>query len=61
MVILLRVQNWQFNCDKQYGFRASRSTTDLLNVITERFYRALYRCGEARVVALDIIKAFNRV
>ena len=47
--------------DKQYGFRASRSTTDLLTVITERFYRALDRCGEARVVALDISKAFDRV
>ena len=47
--------------DKQYGFRASRSTTDLLTVITERFYRALDQCGEARVVALDISKAFDRV
>ena len=43
--------------DKQYGFRASRSTTDLLTVITERFYRALDQCGEA----LDISKAFDRV
>lgn len=47
--------------DKQYGFRASRSTADLLTVITERFYRALDKGGEARAIALDISKAFDKV
>ena len=47
--------------DKQYGFRKSRSTADLLTVISERFYRALDRLGEVRAVALDISKAFDRV
>ena len=47
--------------DKQYGFRVARSTADLLTVITERFYRALDQCGEARAVALDISKAFDKV
>ena len=47
--------------DKQYGFRSSRSTADLLTVITERLLRALDKCGEARIVALDISKAFDKV
>ena len=47
--------------DKQYGFRRSRSTADLLTVITERIFRALDRCGETKSVALDISKAFDRV
>ena len=47
--------------DQQYGFRRNRSTADLLTVITERIYRALDRCGEAKTVALDISKAFDRV
>ena len=47
--------------DKQYGFRKNRSTADLLTVITERIYRALDRCGEAKSIALDISKAFDRV
>ena len=47
--------------DKQYGFRGRRSTADLLTVVTERFYRALNNCGEARAIALDISKAFDRV
>ena len=47
--------------DHQYGFRSSRSTADLLTVITDRFYRALDKCGEARAIALDISKAFDKV
>ena len=45
--------------DKQYGFRAARSTADHLTVITERFYCALDQCGKAR--ALDISKTFDKV
>ena len=47
--------------DSQYGFRSSRSTADLLTVITERVNRALDKQGETRLVALDISKAFDRV
>ena len=38
--------------DIQYGFRSSHSTADLLTVITDRI---------ARTVALDMLKAFDRV
>ena len=41
--------------DFQYGFRSSRSTEDLLTVVSDRVARAF------RPVALDILKAFERV
>ena len=44
-----------------YGFRSSRSTVDLLTVVSDRIARAFNRSGAARVVALDISKAFDRV
>ncbi|CAE1157727.1 unnamed protein product [Acanthosepion pharaonis] len=47
--------------DKQYGFRFARSTADVLTAITETVYRTLQNNGEARAVALDISKAFDRV
>lgn len=47
--------------DAQYGFRSSRSTADLLTVISERVYRVLDKSREARAVALDISKAFDKV
>ena len=47
--------------DSQYGFRAGRSTADVLTAISERVYRVLNICGEARAVALDISKAFDKV
>ena len=43
--------------DVQYGFRHSRSTGYILSLITEHINRALHRRGEARLVALDILKA----
>ncbi|CAE1315900.1 unnamed protein product [Acanthosepion pharaonis] len=46
--------------DKQYSFRFARSTADVLTAITETVYRALQNNGEARAVALDISKAFDR-
>ena len=45
----------------QYGFRSSRSTADLLAVVSDRIARAFKRCGANRGVALDISKAFDRV
>ena len=43
----------------QYGFRSSRSTTDLLTVVYDRIARAFNRSGATRAVALDISKAFD--
>ena len=47
--------------DFQYGFRSSRSTADLLTVVSDRIVRAFNSSGATRAVALDISKAFNRV
>ena len=47
--------------DFQYGFRSSRSTADLLTVVSDRIARAFNRAGATRVVALDISKTFDRV
>ena len=47
--------------DFQYGFRSSRSTADLLTVVSNRIARAFSRSGATRAVALDISKAFDRV
>ena len=47
--------------DCQYGFRHSRSTGDLFSLISDHFNRALDHRGEARVVASDISKAFEKV
>ena len=51
---------WLFS-DFQYGFRSSRSTADLLTVVSDRIARAFNRSGATRAVALDICKAFDRV
>ena len=46
----------------QYGFRSSRSTEDLLTVVSNRIARiAFNRSRTTRAVALDIPKAFHRV
>ena len=42
-----------------YGFRYSRSTADLLTVMSDRIARAFNRSEATRVVALDIFKAFG--
>ena len=47
--------------DFHYGFRSSRSTADLLTVVSDRIARACNRSGANRAVALDISKAFDRV
>ena len=47
--------------DVQYGFRSSRSTADILTVITDRISRSLDLSFETRSVALDISKAFDKV
>ena len=47
--------------DLQYGFRAFRSTADILNALSECIYNLLDVGGEMRAIALDISNAFNKV
>ena len=59
--IVDRLEKCGLFSDFQYGFRSSRSTADLLAVVSDRIARALNRSGATRVVRLDISKAFDRV
>ena len=45
----------------QYGFKSSRSTADLLTVVSDRIAWAFNRSGATQAVALDIAKAFDWV
>ena len=47
--------------DFQYGFRSSRSTADLLTVVSDSIARAFNRSGSTRAVAFDISEDFDRV
>src|SRR5678815_4737276 len=47
--------------DREYGFRRSRSTGDLLSYLSDLWFAALRNLGETCVVALDISEAFDRV
>ena len=49
-----------FFSDFQYDFRSSRSTADLLTVVSDRIARA-FNNRSTRAVALDISKAFDKV
>ena len=51
---------WPFS-DFQCGFMSSRSTADLLTVVSEWIARTFSRSGANWAVALDISKAFDRV
>ena len=59
--IVNRLDNCGLFSDLQYGFRSSRSTADLLTVVSDRIARVFNRSGATRTVALDISKAFDRV
>ena len=59
--IVDHLENCGLFSDFQYGFRSSRSTPDLVTVVSDRIARAFNRSGATRAVALDISKAFNRV
>ena len=58
--IFNHLENFGLFSDFQYGFRSSRSTSDLLTVVSDRIARAFNRSGATRTVALDISKAFDR-
>ena len=45
----------------QYSFTSSRSTVDLLTVVSDRSARAFHRPGATKAVALDKSKTFGRV
>ena len=59
--IVDHVEKCGLSSDFQFGFRSSRSTADLLTVVSDRIARAFNRSGATRAVALDISKAFDRV
>ena len=44
-----------------YAFRSSQSIADLLTVVSDRTARAFNRSEASQTVALDILKAFDRV
>ena len=45
----------------QFSYRSSRSTADLLTVVSDRIARAFNRSRATRAVALDISKDFDGV
>ena len=59
--IISHLESSKLLSDFQYGFRSSRSTADILTVITDRISRSLDLSFETRTIALDISKAFDKV
>ena len=59
--IVDHLENCGLFSDFQYCFRSSRSTADLLTVVSDRTARAFNRSGAIQAVALDISEAFDRV
>lgn len=47
--------------DKQYGFRPSRSTANVLALSTHRISEALENRFFTRIIAFDISKTFDRL
>ena len=45
---------WHFHSDFQYGFRSSRSTADLLTVLSDRIARAFNRFRATQAGTLDM-------
>ena len=59
--ILDRLEKFDLFSDFQYSFRSSRSTDDLLTVVSDRNARAINSSGATRAVVLHISKVFDRV
>ena len=59
--IVDHLQKCDLFSDFQYGFSSSRSTADLLTVVSDRIASSFYRSGATRAVALDISEVFDRV
>ena len=61
--IVVHLEKCGLFSDFQYGFRSSRSTADLLTVVSDKIGWAfnMVAFGATRAVAVDISKAFDRV
>ena len=55
------LENHKLISDRQFGFRAGHSTSDALTYIAQRLSNTINDREEARVVCLDISKAFDSV
>ena len=55
------LDNHKLISDQQFGFRAGHSTSDALTYVAQRLTNTINNREEARVVCLDISKAFDRV
>ena len=53
------LENFGLFCDFQYGFRSSRSTADLLAVVSDRIARVFNRSG-ATSAAAHVIQGFRQ-
>ena len=56
-----QVEKYGLFSDFQKAFRSSRSTADLLTVVSDRIARAFSKSGATPALALDISKAFDIV
>ena len=56
-----RIADHLEKCAFQYGFGSSRSTVDLLTIVSDKTARAFNRSGPTRAVARDMSKAFDRI
>ena len=59
--IVDHLEKYSLFSDFQYGFRSSRSTADLLAVISDIISRAFNGLGATRAVALHLSLGFNRI
>ena len=59
--IVYHLKKFGLFSDFEYGFKSSRSTADLLTVVSHRIARAFNRSGATRTAAFDISSAFGRV
>ena len=59
--IVDHLENCGLFSDFQYGFGSSRSSADLLTVVSDEIVRVFNRSGANRAEARDISKAFDRV
>ncbi len=58
---LKHLSSFNLLSDHQYGFRKGRSTSDLLDFLTDSWSSSISCFGETFAVALDISKVFDRV
>ena len=58
---MITFKNGAFFSTSSTVFKSSRSTANLLTVVSDRIARAFNRSGATPTVALDISKAFDRV